>query len=310
MVPLAGRLFIAAAWLGFSTVFMMSTSILCEMKLTAFAHWFDRKRIAAAGMIRRTIPYFRGRDRLLYGLLPRSGRYVVPIGEGRCELDFGNRYERASAVGLRGYNVIDDILNCLETGDCFCDCGANLGVIALAAASHTGPRGHVYAFEPAPSTFQRLAANFALSGSLQCPVELFQMAMGSANGTASLHVASQHGWSTLSDGACSAVRAMGEQIDAVVHVEMQTLDHFFLDTPGRRLPQVVKIDVEGWEEEVLIGAQRLLKQTPPRALIVEDNPRILAAMGRDFGRIDDILAENGYVRHTSQSLEDRVYVLH
>lgn len=254
--------------------------------------------IPLAQAIQAWLPNAPGKDFILRVLcrvgLPQQGLYLTRIGKLWTELDYSDRMDRRSALGLLGRDIAEGSIAHLDPGDCFCDCGAHIGIVSLWVASYLGEGGLVYAFEPSPPTFQRLQRNFALSQGSPCKLEAYPYALGEQSGTAEMCVSSQHGWSTLSRSALTASQTLGAKLTQVASVPVCTLDDFFLGTPGRRLPQAIKIDVEGWEENVLRGATRLLAQAPPRIILIEKNDDILQAMGCRFDPIDRILRNAGY----------------
>jgi FkbM family methyltransferase len=255
----------------------------------------------------KRLPHLRGKIRAMEALLPRQGTYLSKAGKYPIELDFSDRYERLAALGVFASTTVKDIISNLKPGECFCDCGAHIGVVSLMVASYLGDGGQVYAFEPAPSTFRRLETSFSLTNSGKCKLEAFPVAVGAQSGKATIHVSSQHGWSTLSEEAVSVSIEMGASVTQVEEVPVQTLDDFFFGPKNRRFPQAIKIDVEGWEEHVLIGARRLLEENPPRIILIEKNDRILATMGRDFRSVHEFLLGYGYANIESFSTEDELY---
>ena len=67
---------------------------------------------------------------------------------------------------------------------------------------------------------------------------------------------------------------------------LTTLDHYC--ARERLRPDVIKVDVEGWELAVLRGARALLTRTPSVALFVEMHPSVWPLIGVTK---DDVLAE-------------------
>jgi hypothetical protein len=81
----------------------------------------------------------------------------------------------------------------------------------------------------------------------------------------------------------------GTSIDAPV----VTLDAYFA---GRRKPDLVKIDVEGMESEVLMGARALLAGGDAPALVFEAQSDLFAAAGTSYARVLALLADTGGYR--------------
>ena len=147
------------------------------------------------------------------------------------------------------------IMDAVRPGDTVVDVGASTGMYTLAFGKRVGPSGKVIAFEPDPRNFEVLRAHVALNG-LEGRVEPVRAAVGSAPGTLSF---------STGKGAYSHVTAAPGT--DVVRVECLTLDRALA---GRRV-DLLKIDVEGYEEEVLRGAVELLRDPirAPRFLYLE-----------------------------------------
>ncbi len=135
----------------------------------------------------------------------------------------------------------------------FVDIGAHVGTYALVCGKKARA---THAFECGPQTFCYLAANIALHG-LTAKVTLHSCALGACAGTAPYYVRS-------ADGGGNGVKALTESdastTPSCVSVPVATLDSFALENVG-----CVKIDVEGFEKDVLVGAQATLRRSgfPP-----------------------------------------------
>ena len=248
--------------------------------------------LAQAGA--KWLPAFRQKQRLLLRCLPPRGRYLTPIGKLIAELDYTDIFERLAALGMWGRRVAEEMIPYLQPGDSFCDCGAHIGIVSLWVASHLGEGGLVYGFEPSPPTLNRLQTNFTLAQSFGCKMEAFPYALGSACGTLDLLVSSQNGWSTFSPQRDTLSQKLGATVLEVKPVRVLTLDDFFLGNQKRRLPQALKIDVEGWEEEFLRGAIQFLRQAPPRIIMLEKHALGLQVMNLTLDAIDQLLNRVGY----------------
>jgi FkbM family methyltransferase len=154
-------------------------------------------------------------------------------------LYYTGAYERGTLEVMRAI---------LRPGDCYVDAGANIGTMALWAAKLVGPSGGVYCFEPEPEVYAVLAHNIALNKLEH--VHAFNCALGSNAGTATIYRAPRQnrGSATLSTGGVSALGS---------EVRVLTLDEV---VASERIGPIrlLKVDVEGWELEVLKGAANLL----------------------------------------------------
>jgi FkbM family methyltransferase len=147
----------------------------------------------------------------------------------------------------------------LEPDDFAVDVGANVGTLAIAMARSVAPRGRVLAIEPTPRTAKLLQRTCMLT-SLEQIIQLEECAVGAKDGTAKLAigVTSHHNSLLPLDEATNSVEVRVRPLDALV--------------PAGSRPVLVKIDAEGFELEVWRGMQRLLRETPHLAVIVEFGP--------------------------------------
>lgn len=143
--------------------------------------------------------------------------------------------------------LMDEIL---EPGGVMVDVGANLGLMSLHAARRLGSTGTVIAVEPHPVYFERLERNIARNHFRN--IRAWNLAAGSRAGEARIFdVPSVNiGRSSLIDPGNGARQAGS--------VKIKTLDEI-LD--GLE-PHFLKIDVEGFEWEVLKGARKTLQARP------------------------------------------------
>ncbi|HEY4366948.1 MAG TPA: FkbM family methyltransferase [Steroidobacteraceae bacterium] len=165
------------------------------------------------------------------------------------------------------------LLALLGEQDQIIDIGANIGWYTVAGARRVGPAGRVFAFEPDPRNFAILTANLQQSG-LSC-VLAERLALGRESGTASIQ-------SSLDNQGDLRVRDFRKPTDAQpseADVRVVALDDYLARSPQFDLARlrILKLDVQGFEHEVLSGAKDLLGDLPRRAVcFVEFDPQLLA----------------------------------
>lgn len=188
-------------------------------------------------------------------------------------------------LGLAEFDDMAFVAHVLRPGELFADVGANIGAYTLMAAACGGAK--VVAFEPAERAARYLTDNVALNG-LQARVEICRKAVGATPGTIAL---------TAGMGEINHVLLTDETAETV-QVDVVTLDGFFA---GREPPAVVKIDVEGFETEVMRGAARLLAARQPLAFLIE-LAGLGARYGHDEGAVRAELAKHGYIACAYQGM--------
>jgi FkbM family methyltransferase len=152
----------------------------------------------------------------------------------------------------------------LRAGDFAVDVGANVGYMTTLFAARVGPTGRVEAFEPHPRVFGRLHSNIARNPSSS--VRLHEIALGSRDGVARLVEPSIFGVNegasqVVGEGDCST----DKNARCALEVGMKRLDSVLRDS---RIA-LLKIDVEGFEVDVLSGAERLLTKGQVQHIIYE-----------------------------------------
>jgi FkbM family methyltransferase len=186
---------------------------------------------------------------------------VVWANANRCRVlapldDFVGR--AAYYVGELDRKVSKLCSQLIRPGDTVLDIGANLGTMTVLFARLAGHAGRVLAFEPNP----RLIPLLQQSTARYSQVEIHPVALGGEEKTLELCVPSQN------SGAASLVGA--SEARARVPVPVVPLSRILDESMVRKI-RFVKMDVEGYEPEVLIGARESFARTPPDAILCELN---------------------------------------
>jgi FkbM family methyltransferase len=152
----------------------------------------------------------------------------------------------------------------LHDGDVVYDVGSNIGVCSVFAARRVGANGRVIAFEPEPKTYEYLNDNFRLNGVANA--RAFQVALGDYKGEGRLHTGDDLLFSSL-----VATREGQNRTEAVRVVE----GDLFREEESLPRPNVVLIDVEGFEYGAMSGLRQTLSDPACRAVIAEIHPTLL-----------------------------------
>ena len=140
------------------------------------------------------------------------------------------------------------------------DVGANIGLTALYLANIVGPSGNVYAFEPVPATFSFLRESVSHSGLNN--IRAFQVALGSS--ISRLRFRDRRSFSSGNSAFLQSSEL--NTLSPTVDVSCVTLDSFSL-LNGLAKIDLVKIDVEGFETDVLEGGEFSLATFAPWVLL-------------------------------------------
>lgn len=207
--------------------------------------------------------YLAARQRGYGGRLPETDQPIEkPYFKNRCGIDFlianqcaKNWYEtmvtwdEMAIVRERGM---------IQSGDVVLDVGSHHGANAIAYSRLVGPRGRVYAFEPLPHNIDILRANLMLNDCNN--VSVLPIAVSDKWEDVPFSLT----WSSIDheqppDGIagtpCARHWARANNEDDIM-VPSTPLDNLGLE------PNFIKIDVEGSEGNVLVGAVKTLKWLP------------------------------------------------
>jgi FkbM family methyltransferase len=176
---------------------------------------------------------------------------------------------------------LDVVEPLLSKDDVVFDVGTNIGTIANWFSNRTK---HVHGFEPHPDNLRMTQDQIVLRQTKN--ITLSQLALGSEPGSLQLHVKSFHGHHSLGDTDASPTV---EKID----VQVDTVDRYCKTNAIDRI-DFLKIDVEGFEEDVLKGATGMLAEGKVGLVLFELRQSILASLGKQGSAIFTPLLENGY----------------
>lgn len=180
-------------------------------------------------------------------------------------------YERGTLYFMRRH---------LNSGDTFVDVGANIGLMSMVARKAVGASGRVWAFEANRNTFDILEKNLALNQYDE--VLCFECGLGAKRETKLLF----DNWS-INRGAASTV-VEGNNAKST-EISILTLDE--VANQQEIIPSMIKIDVEGMEEEVLIGAERVIRNYRPILIVEFSTERANNSREKVFNKI---LSLTGY----------------
>ena len=176
--------------------------------------------------------------------------------------------------GLAEYEDMAFVLHLLRPGDLFVDVGANAGSYSVLASGVIGAKTE--AFEPISETADRFLANVALNG-IEDLVRLQQVGLAAQPGRLR--------FTTRND----TVNHVAKEDEEAIEITVETLDGLLEDAN----PTMIKIDVEGFEAEVLLGGRDTLAKPSLLALIVEINDSH-SSYGRSSDEIIELLANEGF----------------
>jgi len=157
----------------------------------------------------------------------------------------------------------DEVLNklrllCIDS-NVFVDVGANYGWLSLAIANYC-KNIQIFAFEPDSVILDGFKSNLQRNVNLSNRISIVNKAVGNFNKNVSFKKSDHN----RNPGAGRVLHDSDQSLNN--SIEMITLDSFFKNRIG---PDVIKIDVEGFEIQVLQGMEDILKGDMTKALLIE-----------------------------------------
>lgn len=177
------------------------------------------------------------------------GRALIAYGEF-CELE---------GLFLQGY---------CRPGNVVVEVGANIGGHTVTMAQAVGDRGRVLAIEPQPVVFQALCANLALN----CLLNVDALNCGCA---ATERVLAIPALDYAQEGNFGGLALQIPGAAPSIPVKCETLDSL-LQRYNRI--DLIKIDVEGMEQDVLAGAANAIRAFGPVLYVENDRPQKSASL--------------------------------
>jgi FkbM family methyltransferase len=247
-------------------------------------------KIAAA----RAVYHAIHAGRVLFGrtdkvIVVRDGvTYDLDLSQG---IDFaiflGNIYEHQTKAALR---------KLVSPGSLVLDIGANIGAHTLHLAQLAGPSGRVMAFEPTDYAFRKLSRNLALNPSLASRVEAYHCFL-TGNDGARVPNSIYSSWPLTKEAGLHA-KHLGREM-RTESAQARSLDSILSEHADRKV-QLVKLDVDGFECDVLRGATTVLRDARP-VFVMELAPYVLEERGTSLDELLSYFVPNGYTLYDERT---------
>lgn len=242
----------------------------------------------ATGMVGRRYHYpghraFSLAARVLRRFPPPDEVAYVDADGYRRVVDLRDHMESLVFVGR--HRLPPSVMAQVRPGDWAVDVGANVGSVSGQLCRAVGSGGLVWAFEPVPRNVDRLRRLADVNGLDQ--LRIFDCALASTTGTSSIGLPGEGGSGHASFTA-SWIR------DGRLEVRTRRLDDLTENVAVRRPLRLVKIDVEGYERQVLEGARETIRRHRP-LVHCEFNDIILRDAGSSSAELLGDFRDLGYV---------------
>lgn len=182
--------------------------------------------------------------------------------------------------------MIDALQRLLVPGDTFLDIGANEGYFSVLASRLVGATGSVIAVEPQSRLQSVLFRNIAENGAFN--LQVFQRVLADSAGVATLSLSPDMNTGSSGVFRTARYRVPSEQVP-------QTTLATFLGLLSVERIKLMKMDVEGFEYEVVLGSKDVFRSGRIEYIALELHPQFLERRGKSESDILAFLHECGYV---------------
>jgi FkbM family methyltransferase len=191
------------------------------------------------------------------------------VGNCRRGLMLYNKNDMYIGRSLQKYGEFSEhemelLLKLVQPGDLVVEAGANIGTHTLALSQAVGPSGMVIAYEPQRLVFQSLCANLALNSIAN--VVARQAALGARPEVARIPALNPYKHANFGGVSISD------------HSQSEPVSIESLDSLGLSRCSLIKIDVEGYEIQVLNGSRETIQRLRPVLYVENDRAEKSAAL--------------------------------
>lgn len=160
------------------------------------------------------------------------------------------------ANGLYEPHIVKEILSNTKDGDVCIDVGANIGHHTIIMSQNVGDTGKIHAYEPIPKIKEQLTKSLLLNEIKN--VNVLQIALSDKEGEMELNICDSN------IGSSSLVNKTNDS--EKINIQTKTLDSYNYEKVN-----FIKIDVEGFEYNVLLGGENTISKYHP-TIIIEYSP--------------------------------------
>ena len=229
--------------------------------------------------------------RKILGLYYRAGKsYRVPFGPlFGAKLYYDTTVNFHAVLGLwewENFRIMNHMVRFLKKTKkniTVCDVGANIGMISIWLSKKLSTNDVVIAFEPSPSVLPILRKNIDLNNIKN--LILVEKACSDRSGYMEFYIGFHHHVSSLHQEWAGS----NGNVPEMVLAETITIDNYFFQNE-LKLPDFIKIDIEGGGTFAIPGIQRCVFENRPLMLIESHTPK-------EDRSISDLIIKNNYIAY-------------
>jgi FkbM family methyltransferase len=222
-------------------------------------------------------------------LIGRTDRQVVNRSDIAYDLDLAQGIDFAIYLGFYERQTSAALGRLVRPGSLVLDIGANIGAHTLTLAHLVGASGRVLAFEPTDYAFTKLSRNLALNPELARRVSAYHCFLAGAD-AGPVPSAIYSSWPLAHEAGLHA-KHLGREMKTEA-ARARSIDSVLTEVADRPV-SLVKLDVDGFECDVLKGATKLLSDTRP-IFVMELAPYVLEERGASLAELLSCFVPRGY----------------
>jgi FkbM family methyltransferase len=174
----------------------------------------------------------------------------------------------------------------IRPGETVLDVGSFLGIYAIFAARWVGPNGKVVAFEPTPQCRSLIHVHLRYND-MQSRVHVIEAAAGKEEGVVQFTLLKEEPYRNM-----VVSQSIRSHKGSLITVPVTTLDKVCKELNLQ--PDWIRMDVQGYEFEVLKGARKILAAGKGRLrILAEMHPQLWSSLGITLDGVQEILADLG-----------------
>jgi len=217
---------------------------------------------------------------------------IVKRNSVSYKLDLSDLIEWYIYFGFKEKSRIN-LLNQIHYGDIVFDIGANIGNVSFEAAKRCGVAGKVFAFEPDINNFTRLISNIELNQFKN--IYPLNLGFGDKIASAKLYQVNEN------NSGMNRILDDNFNDNNFQEIKIRPLNVFVKENNINKL-NIIKIDVEGFEMNVLIGAKQILLNYKPKLFIEIDENNLKINHSSPL-EIINLLFSFGYTIYHGESMK-------
>jgi FkbM family methyltransferase len=208
-----------------------------------------------------------------YCLFPNDNAVTQSLIQGFLYEPYMFDFLKDNSINLIGSDVIE--------------VGSNNGHFTIEFAELVGDKGRIFAYEPQRIIFQQLCCNLFLNGIDN--VFAYQLAIGNQKGVVKFEYANYLSNNRVNFGDVSVYDDKKSSINSYEEVQSDKLDSYDFNEV-----KVIKIDVQGYESNVINGALKTIEKHRPY-IFIEIEEICLNKFGSSEQELIEIIENLGYV---------------